>query len=461
MLDLFSYSAVDIGKLIQKKQIGVAEITSALLERIEDADSSYHAYLRVFRKEALKRAACVQKEIDEEQVRSPLHGVPIALKDNICTKGLLTTCASKMLETFYPPYNATVVDRLLKSGAVLIGKLNMDEFAMGSTTETSFFGPTQNPWDISHAPGGSSGGAAAALAAREAYCALGSDTGGSIRLPSSYCGVCGIKPTYGSVSRYGLVAYASSLDQIGPMARDIRDLCAILDLIMGKDPLDPTTIETSPSFFTQLKPQVKGLKIGLPEDYFASSLNNDVKDSVLSCASLLESLGAVIEPFSLPFTEYVIPAYYVLASAEASSNLARYDGIRYGLTPESLSNLEELYFQSRSLGFGPEVKRRITLGNFVLSSGYYDAYYKKALQTKMLIQQAFQTAFKKYDLILSPTAPTTAPKLGKSLVDPLAMYLGDIYTVSANLAGIPAISFPCGFDANGLPIGAQLMGKTV
>ncbi|MCI8496853.1 MAG: Asp-tRNA(Asn)/Glu-tRNA(Gln) amidotransferase subunit GatA, partial [Clostridiales bacterium] len=391
---------------------------------------------------------------------SPLAGVPVAVKDNICTRDELTTCGSHMLYNFRPPYHATVVEKLKETGAVLTGKLNMDEFAMGSTSETSYFGPVKNPWDTSRVPGGSSGGSAASVAAGEAFYTLGSDTGGSIRQPCSFCGVTGIKPTYGTVSRYGLVAYASSLDQIGPIARTAEDCAAALDVITGKDPHDGTSVESpEKDFLGNLTSDIKGMKIGIPTDYYGEGLDSDVKERVLSVAKELEGLGAEVEEFRMPIVEYAVPAYYIIASAEATSNLSRYDGVKYGYRAESPADLYDLYLKSRSEGFGMEVKRRIMLGNFVLSSGYYDAYYLKALRVKALIKYAFDEAFEKYDAILSPTAPTTALKMGESLNDPLKMYLGDIYTVSVNLAGLPGLVMPCGFDGNGMPVGAQLIGK--
>ena len=381
------------------------------------------------------------------------------VKDNMCTEGLLTTCSSKILYNFVPTYTAEAVLNLEKAGAVIIGKTNMDEFAMGSTTETSAFGPTKNPWNTDHVPGGSSGGSCTAVAAEEVPYALGSDTGGSIRQPSSFCGVVGIKPTYGTVSRYGLIAYGSSLDQIGPVAKDVTDCATILEAIASYDPKDSTSVQREDYDFTSaLVDDVKGLRIGIPRDYFGEGLDEEVKAAVLGAAKVLEEKGAIVEEFDLSLVEYAIPAYYVIASAEASSNLARFDGVKYGYRTEEYEGLHNMYKKSRSEGFGPEVKRRIMLGSFVLSSGYYDAYYLKALRTKALIKQAFDQAFEKYDVILGPAAPTTAPKLGESLSDPIKMYLGDIYTISVNLAGLPGLSMPCGIDSKGLPIGVQMIG---
>ena len=385
--------------------------------------------------------------------------MPVAIKDNMCTKGLLTTCSSKILYNFVPTYTAEAILNLEKAGAVILGKTNMDEFAMGSTTETSAYGVTKNPWNTGHVPGGSSGGSCAAVAAEECSYALGSDTGGSIRQPSSFCGVTGIKPTYGTVSRYGLIAYGSSLDQIGPIAKDVTDCATILEAIASHDVKDSTSVQREDYDFTAaLVDDVRGMKIGIPRDYFGDGLDPEVKAAVLGAAKKLEEKGAIVEEFDLSLVEYAIPAYYVIACAEASSNLARFDGVKYGYRTEQYDGLHNMYKKTRSEGFGAEAKRRIMLGSFVLSSGYYDAYYLKALRTKALIKQAFDKAFEKYDVILGPAAPTTAPKLGESLSDPLKMYLGDIYTISVNLAGLPGITLPCGTDQSGLPIGLQLIG---
>ncbi len=388
-----------------------------------------------------------------------MAGVPVAIKDNLCTEGILTTCSSKILENFVPVYTAEAVAKLEEAGAIILGKTNMDEFAMGSTTETSAFGVTRNPHNPQHVPGGSSGGSCAAVAAGECSCALGSDTGGSIRQPSSFCGVTGIKPTYGTVSRYGLIAYGSSLDQIGPVAKDVTDCAVILEIIAGHDSKDSTSISRESYDFTSaLVDDVKGMRIGLPRDYFSEGLDEEVKTAVYKAAEMLREKGAIVEEFELGLVDYAIPAYYVIASAEASSNLERFDGVKYGYRAKESEGLHNMYKVTRSEGFGPEVKRRIMLGSFVLSSGYYDAYYLKALRTKALIKKEFDKAFKTYDVILGPTAPTTAPKLGESLSDPLKMYLGDIYTISVNLAGLPGISLPCGKDSKGLPIGLQMIG---
>ena len=377
----------------------------------------------------------------------------------MCTEGVLTTCSSKILGNFIPQFSSEAVKRIEEAGAVVIGKTNMDEFAMGSTTETSAYGPTKNPWNTEHVPGGSSGGSAAAVAANECFCALGSDTGGSIRQPASYCGVVGMKPTYGTVSRYGLIAYGSSLDQIGPLCKDVTDCATIMEVIASHDKKDSTSVERKDTDFTSaLVDDVAGMRIGIPRDYFGEGLDPQVKEAVLSAAEVLKSKGAIVEEFDLSLVEYAIPTYYTIAAAEASSNLERFDGVKYGFRAKDYDGLHSMYKKTRSEGFGPEVKRRIMLGSFVLSSGYYDAYYLKALRVKAMIKKAFDEAFAKYDVILGPVAPTTAPKLGSSLADPIKMYLGDIYTISVNLAGLPGISVPCGKDDNGLPIGVQLIG---
>ena len=458
-MELEKLTALQLGEKIKQRQVSVLDGVKTVFEQIEKQDSEVHAYLDTYKEEAYKRAEEVQKGIEDGTYTSPLAGVPIAIKDNICINGKKTTCASKILENFVPQYNAEVIDRLEKAGLVIIGKTNMDEFAMGSTTETSAFGPTKNPWNTEHVPGGSSGGSCAAVAAGETYLALGSDTGGSIRQPSSYCGVTGIKPTYGTVSRYGLIAYGSSLDQIGPLAKDVTDCATLLEAIASYDEKDSTSVKLESYDFTSaLKDDVKGMKIGIPKDYFGEGLDEEVKEAVLAAAKTLEEKGAIVEEFDLGLVEYAIPAYYVIAAAEASSNLSRFDGVKYGYRAKDYEGLHNMYKKTRSEGFGAEVKRRIMLGSFVLSSGYYDAYYLKALRTKALIKKEFDKAFEKYDVILGPVAPTTAPKLGDSLSDPIKMYLGDIYTISVNLAGLPGISLPCGKDKNGMPIGLQLIG---
>ena len=457
-MDIMSLTAVELGKKIKAKEISVTEATQAYLDQIEKVENDVHSYVTIDKEGALKRAGEVQKMIDDGTLRSPLAGVPVAIKDNMCTKGTRTTCSSKILENFVPTFTSEAVLNLEKAGAVIIGKTNMDEFAMGSTTETSYYGVTRNPWNLEHVPGGSSGGSCAAVAAGECAYALGSDTGGSIRQPSSFCGVTGIKPTYGTVSRYGLIAYGSSLDQIGPIAKDVTDCATILETIASHDVKDSTSVEREYDFTSALADDVKGMKIGIPRDYFGDGLSADVKEQILNAVKVLEEKGAVVEEFDLSLVKYAIPAYYIIADAEASSNLARFDGVKYGYRTEEYEGLHNMYKKTRSEGFGAEVKRRIMLGSFVLSSGYYDAYYLKALRTKALIKQAFDKAFAKYDMIVAPAAPTTAPELGKSLSDPMKMYLSDIYTISVNLAGLPGISIPVGKDSKGLPVGMQLIG---
>lgn len=459
MVSIKSLTALELGKKIKQKEISVNEAVRASLSQISEIEDKVHAYVTVDKEGALKRAEEVQKEIGAGRLQGPLAGVPAAIKDNICTKGLTTTCSSKMLENFIPGYSAQAISNLEEAGVIVLGKTNMDEFAMGSTTETSAFGVTRNPWNLKHVPGGSSGGSCAAVSAEECFFALGSDTGGSIRQPSSYCGVTGLKPTYGTVSRYGLIAYGSSLDQIGPVAKDVSDCAAVLETIASYDKKDSTSVpRDSYDFTSALRDDVKGMRIGIPADYLGEGLDSQVKEAVLKAADVLRQKGAVVEEFDLKLVEYAVPAYYVIASAEASSNLSRFDGVKYGLRAPEYQGLHDMYKKSRSQGFGTEVKRRIMLGSFVLSSGYYDAYYLKALRTKALIKQAFDQAFQKFDVILGPTAPTAAPGLGESLNDPLKMYLSDIYTVSVNLAGLPGISIPVGQDMQGLPIGVQFIG---
>ncbi len=458
-MDILDLSAVELAAKIKAGEVTAVEAVEAVLSQIEKSEDALNCYVTLDKEGALKKAEEVQKKIEAGELTGPLAGVPVAIKDNMCTEGMLTTCSSKILGNFIPTYTAEAVINLEKAGAVILGKTNMDEFAMGSTTETSAFGATKNPWNTDHVPGGSSGGSAAAVAARECFYALGSDTGGSIRQPASYCGVVGMKPTYGTVSRYGLIAYGSSLDQIGPLCKDVTDCATILEAIASHDLKDSTSVERKDTDFTSaLVDDVKGMKIGIPKDYFGEGLDADVKEKVIAAANLLKEKGAVIEEFDLSLVEYAIPTYYTIAAAEASSNLERFDGVKYGFRAEDCDELHQMYKRSRSQGFGPEVKRRIMLGSFVLSSGYYDAYYLKALRVKALIKKAFDEAFAKYDMILGPCAPTTAPKIGSSLSDPIKMYLGDIYTISVNLAGLPGISVPCGVDKNGLPVGLQLIG---
>ncbi len=460
-MDITSMTAVELGKKIKARELSVTDAVNACLAQIDKAEPDVHSFVTIDREGALLRAEEVQKQIDEGMLESPLAGVPVAIKDNLCTKGMKTTCSSKILEDFKPTFTAEAVCNLEKAGAVIIGKTNMDEFAMGSTTETSYFGVTRNPWNLAYVPGGASGGSCAAVAACESPYALGSDTGGSIRQPSSFCGVVGLKPTYGTVSRYGLIAYGSSLDQIGPIAKDVTDCAAILEVIASYDSKDSTSIDRSKyvDFTAALVNDVTGMRIGIPKDYFGDGLDNEVREKILEAVKILESRGAIVEEFDLSLVKYAIPAYYVIASAEASSNLSRFDGVKYGYRTKEYEGLHNMYKKTRNEGFGAEVKRRIMLGSFVLSSGYYDAYYLKALKTKALIKEAFDRAFARFDVIIAPAAPTTALKLGHSLSDPLKMYLGDIYTVSVNLAGLPGISVPVGLDSKGLPVGMQILGN--
>ncbi len=460
-MGLLDMTAVELAKAIKEGKTTAVEAMEAVIAQIERTESEYNCYVTFDKEAALNEAKEVQKKIEAGTLNGLLAGVPVAIKDNMCTEGVLTTCSSKILENFIPQFSSEAVIRLKEAGAVIIGKTNMDEFAMGSTTETSAFGVTKNPRNPQHVPGGSSGGSAAAVAANEAFCALGSDTGGSIRQPASYCGVVGMKPTYGTVSRYGLIAYGSSLDQIGPLTKDVADCATIMEVIAAHDPKDSTSIKREDTNFTAaLVNDVKGIKIGIPKDYFGEGLDLEVKEAVLKAAEVLKEKGAIVEEFDLSLVEYAIPAYYTIAAAEASSNLERFDGVKYGYRAKDCEGLHNMYKKTRSEGFGAEVKRRIMLGSFVLSSGYYDAYYLKALRVKAMIKKAFDAAFAKYDVILAPVAPTTAPKLGASLSDPIKMYLGDIYTISVNLAGLPGISVPCWNDSKGLPIGVQMIGNS-
>ena len=459
-MDLEKMTALELAEKIKQRQISVLDGVKTVFAEIEKKENRIHAYLDIYKKEAYARARQVEKGIAEGIYTGPLAGVPVAVKDNICVKGKKTTCASRMLENFVPPYQAEAVSRLEQAGMIVIGKTNMDEFAMGSTTETSAYGITRNPWNTDHVPGGSSGGSCAAVAAGEAYLALGSDTGGSIRQPSSFCGVTGVKPTYGTVSRYGLIAYASSLDQIGPIGKNTADCAALLEVIAGRDPKDSTSLDRKDLDFSEAMDQkITGMKFGIPKEYLAKGLDGEVKNSFMEALKILTGQGAIVEFFSVGTMEYMIPAYYIIASAEASSNLERFDGVKYGYRAADYEGLHDMYYRTRTEGFGEEAKRRIMLGSFVLSSGYYDAYYLKALRAKALIRREFDRAFEKYDVILAPAAPHTAPKIGESLKDPLSMYLGDIYTVAVNLCGLPAISVPCGMDSKGLPIGIQMIGN--
>lgn len=459
MEDLKGLTIYDIHKLLTEKKISSAELTRLYLDYIGKIDPELKSFMTITEEHALEQAKKADQLISGNSQVGALTGVPMALKDLLCTKGIKTTCSSKILENFVPPYNATVTDRLYQAGTVLLGKLNMDEFAMGSSTENSRFFTTRNPWDTTRVPGGSSGGSAAAVASGEAVFTLGSDTGGSIRQPAAFCGVVGLKPTYGRVSRYGLVAFASSLDQIGPFTKNVRDCAIVLKAISGVDPFDSTSADIDvPDYEESLTGEVKGLRIGIPKEYFGQGINEGIKDKVKKALEVLEGLGAICEETSLPHTEYALPAYYLVAPAEASSNLARYDGVGFGYRDEEATDIIEMYKASRSEGFGPEVKRRIMLGTYALSSGYYDAYYLKALKVRTLIKQDFDRAFEKYDVLVTPTTPTTAFKVGEKVADPLAMYQSDLLTVPANMSGVPAISLPCGL-IDGLPVGLQIMAK--
>ncbi len=458
-MSLLDLTAVQLAAAIKAGEATAVEAMEAVIARIEEREAELNCYVTFDKEAALERAKGAQRAIEAGELDGPLAGVPVAIKDNMCTKDVLTTCSSKILNNFVPAFSAEAVINLEKAGAVMIGKTNMDEFAMGSTTETSAYGVTRNPWDIEHVPGGSSGGSAAAVAAKECFFALGSDTGGSIRQPASYCGVVGMKPTYGTVSRYGLIAYGSSLDQIGPLCKDVTDCAVVMEAIASHDRKDSTSMDRAELDFSRaLTDDVKGMKIGIPSTYFGEGLDPQVRDAVMKGVEALKDRGAVVEEFELGLVDYAIPTYYTIAAAEASSNLERFDGVKYGYRAADYEGLHDMYKRTRSEGFGPEVKRRIMLGSFVLSSGYYDAYYLKALRVKALIKKAFDEAFSKYDALIGPVAPTTAPKLGESLSDPIKMYLGDIYTISLNLAGLPGISVPCGLDGGGLPIGMQIIG---
>lgn len=456
---LYNKTAHELRDLLIAKEVRAVEITEAIFQRIKEVEPKVHAYLTFVEARAMEEAKLVDDMIIKGESLPPLAGIPIAVKDNISTTGIRTTCASKMLEKYIPPYDAFVVERIKQNRMIVTGKTNMDEFAMGSSTENSGFFSTHNPWDLGKVPGGSSGGSAAAVSAGETILALGSDTGGSVRLPAGYCGIVGLKPTYGRVSRYGLMAYASSLDQIGPMARDATDCALLLQAIAGYDPRDSTSVDYPvPNYVEQMQKSVKGLKIGLARDYLAGGIGKPVIAAVGNAAAVFRELGAEVVEISLPYSEYALAAYYIIAPAEASSNLARYDGVRYGYrTSEAVSDAVELFIKTRSEGFGAEVKRRIIIGTYVLSSGYYDAFYLRAQKVRAMIREDFEKAFQKCDLILTPTAPATAFKIGTKIKDPLEMYLADICTITANLAGIPAISFPGGFD-RGMPIGLQLLG---
>ncbi len=459
-MDLYKLTAHRLSDMLKKKEVTSTEITKSVIERIDSVEDKVESYITKTYENALETAAKVDAKIAAGEELAPLEGIPAGIKDNICTKDIKTTCASKMLYNFEPPYDAFVMKKLNEINTPVLGKLNMDEFAMGSSTENSYFKKTHNPFDLNKVPGGSSGGSAACVSADEAIFALGSDTSGSIRQPASFCGVVGLKPTYGLVSRFGLVAFASSLDQIGPLTKDVTDSAMVLNAIAGHDKYDSTSFDIKhPDYTKALVNDAKGLKIGVPEDYVGDGINPDVKKAILNAIETYKALGAEVEYFKLAASKYALPAYYIISSAEASSNLARYDGIKYGYRTENFTDITSLYKQTRSEGFGSEVKRRIMLGTYALSSGYYDAYYKKAQQVRTIIRNDFENAFEKYDIILTPTAPTTAFTIGEKTTDPLQMYLEDICTVSINIASVPAMSLPCGFDSNGMPVGMQLIGR--
>jgi aspartyl-tRNA(Asn)/glutamyl-tRNA(Gln) amidotransferase subunit A len=458
-MDLHALTIHELSDLLDKREVSAYDVTEAFYRRIEALDDRVHAYLTLTRDLAFEQAKRADRRREAGE-RGPLLGVPLAIKDVICTKGVRTTCGSTILHNFVPPYDATVMERLTAAGAILLGKTNMDEFAMGSSTEHSAYGITHNPWDLSTIPGGSSGGSAAAVTADECAAALGTDTGGSIRQPAACCGIVGLKPTYGRVSRYGLVAFASSLDQIGPMAKDVLDAALLLNVIGGKDPRDSTSADMPmPDFTKAFTGEVKRLRIGIPREYFTAGIDPEVECAVRDAVKVLEELGATTKEVSLPHTEYGVAVYYILAPSEASSNLARYDGIKYGYRTPQWSNLRDMYMRTRDEGFGAEVKRRIMLGTYALSAGYYEAYYKKAQQVRTLTRRDFEAAFQEVDVLVAPTAPTPAFEIGEKLDDPLQMYLSDVFTVPINLAGIPGISIPCGFSSTGLPIGLQIIGK--
>lgn len=459
-MELYDLTIHQMSELIKNKKLGVAELTKIIVDRIKKTDKEIGSFITVLEEDAIRQSERIQDKINKKTTNSPLAGIPMALTDNICTEGIKTTCASKMLENFTPPYSATVYNDLLLEDAVLIGKLNMDEFSMGNSIEDSYFKQCKNPWSIDRVAGGSSSGGGAAVAAGLTGFALGSDTGGGIRQPASFCGVVGLKPTYGLISRYGLIACASSLEQIAPITKDVTDCALVLNAIQGYDKSDSTSLNVGYSDYTSaLINDIKGMVIGIPKEYITQEVDSEVKKAVLNAVKILTSLGAECEEFSLPIAKYAASAYDIISSAEASSNLARYDGIKYGHRAEKYKDLLDLYRQSRSEGFGKEVKRRIMLGTFVLSSENYDKYYKKALKVRTLIKEAFTKAFNKYDVILAPTAPTTAYKIGEKNKNPLKMYLDNMYTVSANIVGLPSMSIPCGMDKDNLPIGLQFIGK--
>lgn len=458
-MEFYEYTVHELMDKLEKKEITITELTKAYVDRINEKEKDVEAFVTTLTDEAISKSQEIEEMVKNGEINSRFAGIPIGIKDNMCTKGVKTTCSSKMLENFIAPYDATVIEKLNNEGIISLGKLNMDEFAMGASTEYSAFKKTKNPWNLNTVPGGSSGGSAAAVAANLVPWALGSDTGGSIRQPSAFCGVVGLKPTYGLVSRYGLVAFASSLDQIGPITKDVQDAALLLNLIAGHDEKDTTSINNEKVDYTKcLKNDVKGLKIGVPKEFFGEGINAEVKAKLQEAIEKYKELGAIVEECSLDIAEYALATYYIIACAEASSNLGRFDGIRYGYRTKNFENLKDIYINSRSEGFGQEVKRRIILGTYVLSSGYYDAYYKKALEVRTLVKQEFDKKFEKYDVLLTPTSPTVAFEIGTRSNNPLEMYLADICTVSVNIAGLPGISIPCGVDSKGMPIGMQLIG---
>ena len=459
-MELYELTVHELMDKLNKKEITSEDITRSYVSRINEKEDNIEAFVTVLSEDAENKAKEIDQKIEKGEITNKLAGIPIGIKDNICTKGIKTTCSSKMLEDFVSPYDATVMDKINAENLITIGKLNMDEFAMGGSTENSYFKKTRNPWDLSKVPGGSSGGSAAAVASQMVPWALGSDTGGSIRQPASFCGVVGLKPTYGLVSRYGLVAFASSLDQIGPITKDVRDSAILLNVIAGHDEKDSTSVDRPKKDYEKaLTGDIKGLKIGVPKEFFGEGINEEVKESLKQAIETYKELGAEVEEFSLDIAKYALATYYIIACAEASSNLGRFDGIRYTYRAKDFKDLKDLYKKTRSEGFGAEVKRRIILGTYVLSSGYYDAYYKKAQQVRTLVMNEFNKGFEKYDVILTPTSPTVAFGIGEKSNNPLEMYLADICTVSINIAGLPGISIPCGVDGNGMPIGMQLIGK--
>ena len=459
-MDITNLTVHELKEKLDKKEITISEINKAYVERIKEKEPEVNAFVTVLAEDALKKAQEVEEKVNNGEIKTPLAGIPIGIKDNICTKGVKTTCSSKMLENFTSPYDATVMEKINSENLITLGKLNMDEFAMGASTEYSAFKKTCNPWDLNKVPGGSSGGSAAAVSAGLVPWALGSDTGGSVRQPASFCGVVGLKPTYGLISRYGLVAFASSLDQIGPITKDVKDSAMLLNIIAGHDEKDTTSLNVEKKDYTKaLKNDVKGLRIGIPKEYFGEGINKEVKEALEKAVEEYKAMGAIVEECSIPIAEYALATYYIIACAEASSNLGRFDGIRYGYRTSNFKNLRDIFINSRTEGFGKEVKRRIILGTYVLSSGYYDAYYKKAQQVRTLVKKEFDKAFEKYDILITPTAPTVAFDIGQRSNNPLEMYLADICTVSINIAGLPGISIPCGVDSKGMPIGMQIVGK--